>query len=100
MYSMALGPRFFKWKMLSLSGPKALLFLQNTLMENVSLVYLFLIKINLECSIIDVVYYDLVTEMQAAIAKISVSRSIYNKHSFHCHVIFPNTCIHIVSLTA
>ena len=27
MYSMALGPRFFKWKMLSLSGPKALLFL-------------------------------------------------------------------------
>ena len=28
MYSMALGPRFPKWKMLSLSGPKALLFLQ------------------------------------------------------------------------
>ena len=28
MYSMALGPRFFKWKMLSLSGPNALLFLQ------------------------------------------------------------------------
>ena len=28
MYSMALGPRFFKWKMLSLAGPKALLFLQ------------------------------------------------------------------------
>ena len=28
MYSMALGPRFFKWKMLRLSGPKALLFLQ------------------------------------------------------------------------
>ena len=28
MYSMALGPRYFKWKMLSLSGPKALLFLQ------------------------------------------------------------------------
>ena len=27
MYSMALGLRFFKWKMLSLSGPKALLFL-------------------------------------------------------------------------
>ena len=27
MYSMALGPRFFKWKMLSLSGPRALLFL-------------------------------------------------------------------------
>ena len=25
---MALGPRCFKWKMLSLSGPKALLFLQ------------------------------------------------------------------------
>ena len=28
MYSMALGPRCFKWKMLSLSGPKVLLFLQ------------------------------------------------------------------------
>ena len=28
MYSMALGPRCFKWYMLSLSGPKALLFLQ------------------------------------------------------------------------
>ena len=28
MYSSALGPRFFKWKMLSLSGPYALLFLQ------------------------------------------------------------------------
>ena len=28
MYSMPLGPRCFKWKMLSLSGPKALLFLQ------------------------------------------------------------------------
>ena len=28
MYSMALGPRCFKWKMLSLPGPKALLFLQ------------------------------------------------------------------------
>ena len=28
MYSMALGPRFFEWKMLSLSGPKPLLFLQ------------------------------------------------------------------------
>ena len=28
MCSMALGPRCFKWKMLSLSGPKALLFLQ------------------------------------------------------------------------
>ena len=28
MYSMALGPRCIKWKMLSLSGPKALLFLQ------------------------------------------------------------------------
>ena len=28
IYSMALGPRFFKWKMLSLSGPKALPFLQ------------------------------------------------------------------------
>ena len=27
MYSMALSPRFFKWKMLSLSGTKALLFL-------------------------------------------------------------------------
>ena len=28
MYSMAIGLRCFKWKMLSLSGPKALLFLQ------------------------------------------------------------------------
>ena len=28
MCSIALGPRCFKWKMLSLSGPKALLFLQ------------------------------------------------------------------------
>ena len=28
MYSMVLGPRCFKWKMMSLSGPKALLFLQ------------------------------------------------------------------------
>ena len=28
MYSIALGPKFFKWKMLSLSGLKALLFLQ------------------------------------------------------------------------
>ena len=28
MYSIALGSRFFKWKMLSLSGPNALLFLQ------------------------------------------------------------------------
>ena len=28
MYSIALGPRCFMWKMLSLSGPKALLFLQ------------------------------------------------------------------------
>ena len=28
MYLMALGPRCFKWKMLSLSGPKALIFLQ------------------------------------------------------------------------
>ena len=28
IYSIALGPRFLKWKMLNLSGPKALLFLQ------------------------------------------------------------------------
>ena len=28
MYSIALGPRCFKWTMLSLSGPNALLFLQ------------------------------------------------------------------------
>ena len=28
MYSIALGPRCFKWKMLSLSVPKALLFIQ------------------------------------------------------------------------
>ena len=28
MYLMAIGPRFFKWNMLNLSEPKALLFLQ------------------------------------------------------------------------
>ena len=28
IYSMAIGPRFFKWKILSLSGPTVLLFLQ------------------------------------------------------------------------
>ena len=28
MYSIALGPRFFKWMMLSLSVPNVLLFLQ------------------------------------------------------------------------
>ena len=28
IYSISLGPRFFKWKMLSLSGPNSLLFLQ------------------------------------------------------------------------
>ena len=28
MYSIALGPRFFKWKILSLSGPNDLIFLQ------------------------------------------------------------------------
>ena len=28
MYSIALGPRFLKWKMLSVSRPNALLFLQ------------------------------------------------------------------------
>ena len=28
MYMMTLCPRFFKWKMLSLSGPNALLFIQ------------------------------------------------------------------------
>ena len=28
MYAIALGPRCFKWKMLSLSGQNALLFLQ------------------------------------------------------------------------
>ena len=28
MYSIAVGPRFFRWKMLSLSGPNAVLFLQ------------------------------------------------------------------------
>ena len=28
MYSIALVPRCFKWKMLSLSGPEALLFIQ------------------------------------------------------------------------
>ena len=59
--------------------------------RNVSLVYLILININLEVSIIDVIYvlyYNLVTEMQAAVAIISVSRSIYNKLSFQCHVIY------------
>ena len=62
------------------------------MIENVSLVYLILININLEVSIIDVIYvciyYNLVTEMQAAVAIISVSRSIYNKLSFHCHIIY------------
>ena len=66
------------------------------MIENVSIVYLILIKINLEVSIIDIVYiyiyiyiyYNLVTEMQAAVAIISVSRSIYNTLSFHCHVIY------------
>ena len=28
IYSIALGPRFYKWKKVSLSGPNALLFLQ------------------------------------------------------------------------
>ena len=28
MYSMALGPRFYKWRMLRFSGPKTLLFIQ------------------------------------------------------------------------
>ena len=28
IYSITLGPRYFKWKILSLSGPNALLFLQ------------------------------------------------------------------------
>ena len=67
------------------------------MIDNVSLVYFILIKINLECSISDVVYiyiyiyiyYNLVTEMRAAVAIISVSRSIYNKLSLHCHVMFP-----------
>ena len=62
------------------------------MIKNVSLVYLILIKINLEVSVIDVIYkyiyYNLVTEMQAAVAIISVSRSIYNNLSFHCHVIY------------
>ena len=63
------------------------------MIENVSLVYLILININFEVSIIDVIYvyiiyHNLVTEMQAAVAIISVSRSIYNKLSFHCHVIY------------
>ena len=31
------------------------------------------------------IYYNLVTEMQAAVAIISVSRSIYNKLSFHSY---------------
>ena len=62
------------------------------MIENVSLVYLILINFNLEVSIIDVIYvyiyYNLVTEMQAAVAIISVPRSIYNKLSFHCNVIY------------
>ena len=62
------------------------------MIENVSLAYLILININLEVSITDVIYiyiyHTLVTEMQAAVAIISVSRSIYNKLSFHCHVIY------------
>ena len=63
------------------------------MIENISL-YLILININLEVSIIDVIYiyiyilYNLVTEIQAAVAIILVSRSIYNKLSFHCHVIY------------
>ena len=59
------------------------------MIENVSLVYLIVIKINLD-NIYIYIYYNLVKEMQAAVAIISVSRSIlYNKVYFHCHVIFP-----------
>ena len=68
------------------------------------LVYLILININLEVSISDVIYiciyHNLVTEMQAAVVIISVSRSIHHKLSFHCHVmyIFPkyfHVCMYI-----
>ena len=64
------------------------------MIENVSLGYLILININREVSISDVIYihiyiyHNLVTEMQAAVAIISVSRSIHNKLSFHCHVMY------------
>ena len=56
------------------------------MIENVSLCYLILIKINLEVSIIDVIYIYIL--MQAAVAIISVYRSIYNKLYFHCNVIY------------
>ena len=43
------------------------------------------------------VYHNLVTEMQAAVAIISVSRSIHLKLSFHCHVmyIFPKYFMYV-----
>ena len=70
--------------------------------EKTSLVYLILININLEVSISDVIYiciyHNLVTEMQAAVAIISVSRSIHHKLSFHCHVMiyFQNiSCMYV-----
>ena len=62
------------------------------IIENTSLVYLILNNIHLKIYIIDVIYvyiyHNLVTEMQAAVAIISISRSIYNKLSFHCHDIY------------
>ena len=60
--------------------------------RNISLAYLILININLEVSISDVIYiyiyHNLVTEMQAAVAIMSVSRSIHNKLYLHCHVMY------------
>ena len=43
------------------------------------------------------IYHNLVTEMQAAVAIISVSRSIHHKLSFHCHVmyIFPKYFMYV-----
>ena len=42
------------------------------------------------------IYYNLVTEMKAAVAIISVSRSIYNKlFSLPCHIYFQNKGIRI-----
>ena len=53
MYSIALGPRFIKWKMLSLSGPNALLFLQLLIAlvtmsaVNVSVIYIGFLLVSL-----------------------------------------------------
>ena len=55
MYSMALGPTCFKWKMLSLSGPKALLFL------HVLIVLLTRSVVNVCASFKDFLFVSLVT---------------------------------------